>query len=95
MLSKRGIIAALVGLNLLLLAALLSDVFALPTAYAQAGGRGGAVACLTAKAAGQSYDVLYVLDGNSKRLHAFVPASVQTRKYRPVGMRELDKDLGK
>ena len=91
MLTKRAIVVLLAGLNLFLLAAVLFQVVALPKAFA-ADGAGG-YACVTAKAAGQSYDVVYVLEGNN--LHAFYPTNPQTKKHAHAFTRDLGLDFTK
>ena len=82
MLKKRSAIVLLVGLNLLLLALLLIGSYSPAVAYAAGG-------------AGQSYDVLYVLDRPERKLHAFYPQSVQSRKYVHGAVRDLAADFGK
>ncbi|GAG39493.1 unnamed protein product, partial [marine sediment metagenome] len=47
MFSKRAAVVILVGVNLLLLAALLIGSYSLPTAFAQSGARAGDFACVT------------------------------------------------
>lgn len=91
MLNKRSLIVLLTGLNLFLLAAMLFQTLGLPKAYAQPGG--GGMACVTAKAAGQSFDVVYVLEGNN--LHAFYPANFQTKKHAHAFTRDLTADFSK
>lgn len=91
MITKRGLIVLLVGLNALLVVALLFQFVSLPRAYAQAGG--GPMAVVTAKAAGQSFDVLYVVRGDA--LHAFYPANFQTKKHAHAATRDLKTDFEK
>lgn len=94
--TKRTAITVLLGLNLLLLVALLSSVLKLPTAFAQAGGRRGGFVCVSAKAAGQSYDVLYALDLSSRKLHAFHPASTRGKTtVIHADTRDLAVDFGR
>lgn len=81
MLTKRSIIALLVGVNLLLLAVLLVATYSPPAAYAQARGMPGNFVAVTAKAAGQNYDVLYLLDRQQQKLHAFYPQRTGGKKY--------------
>lgn len=95
MLTKRTTISLLVGCNLLLLALLLMQVASLPGAYGQVGGRTGDFISVTAKAAGQTYDVLYLLDVPSRKLHAFYPDSPQTRRLIEVPYRNLSADFGR
>jgi hypothetical protein len=93
--TKRTIIGLLAGLNLVLLLALVLSLSWLPPAYAQArpGGRAGDYVMVTAKAAGQSYDVLYVLNVPERKLFALYPANVQTKQLAEGGFRDLSKDF--
>lgn len=93
MLSKRALVTALVGLNVLLLTALLMQAAAPPTAFAQAGGGGGPMISVTAKAAGQSYDVVYLLDVQQDRLHALYVDNFQARKLGQAKFRDLKADF--
>lgn len=91
---KRSLITALIVANLCLLMALLSVFLTLPTTYAQGGGRGVDYLCVTAKPAGQSYDVLYVLDPAAQQLHAFYPGSPQNKQLLRAESRDLKIDFG-
>jgi len=91
MLTKRAIIAGLAGINLLLFALLLASSIRSPAAYAQTGGGPGKYITVTAKAAGQSFDVLYMLNPASRKLHAFYPA--RGGKYVAVPERDLIHDF--
>lgn len=71
--SRSSIITALVGLNLFLLAILLIGSYSLPKAEAQSGGRAGDFVTVTALAAGQAYDVLYVVDVPKRKMYGFIP----------------------
>jgi hypothetical protein len=93
--TKRFAITALIVANLCLVAALLSACFALPATYAQGGGRGGEYVCVTAKPAGQTYDVLYVLDPAAHKLHAFYPGLPQSKQLSRAEPRDLKKDFDK
>lgn len=96
MFRKRSLIALLAGLNLFLLALLLSQVSPLPSAFAQAGrGGGGGYICATAKPSGRTFDVYYMIDLSGRKLHAFYPASPQFKEFAHAEPRELDKDFGK
>jgi len=81
MFKKRSIIVLLAGLNMMLFGLLVAGTYSLPSAYGQAKGRAGDFVNVTAKAKGQNYDVIYVLDTEGQKLHAFYPANTQTRKY--------------
>lgn len=93
--TKRAAITALIVANVCLAAALLSACFSLPVARAQPGGRGGEYVCVTAKPAGQTYDVLYVLDPAAHRLHAFYPGLPQSKQLSRAEPRDLKKDFDK
>ena len=93
--TKRTTIAMLVGCNLLLFALLFTQIASLPGAYGQVGGRSGDFISVTAKAAGQTYDVLYLLDVPARRLHAFYPDSPQARRLMEVPFRDLAADFGR
>ena len=93
MLSKRSLIVLLVGMNLLLLVVLVIGSYSMPPAFAQAGGKAGNFVAVTAKAQGQAYDVLYVLDAKGRKLHAFYPTSVQQKQYAAARPRDLEKDF--
>ncbi len=94
MFTKRSVIALLVGLNLFLLAALVMESVPAPAAFGQAGARAGDFVCVTAKAGGQTYDVLYILDVPGRKLHALYPPSQRERQVVPARPRDLDKDFG-
>lgn len=93
MFTKRSTIVLLAGLNVLLAAGLLAGVVALPKAHAQAKGRPGDFISVAAKARGQAYDVVYVLDKSQERLHAFYPTNIQTKKFSYGGNRDLKSDF--
>jgi hypothetical protein len=96
LLTKRAIIAALAGVNLFLMAALILGSYSLPEAHAQAArpsGRAGDFVAVTAQAPGQSYDVLWLLDVDDRRLHAFYPQDLQSRRLGYGGFRELQQDF--
>ncbi len=93
--TKRSVIAILVGVNLILLGALMMQSYALPAAFGQGGGRPGDFVCVTAKAAGQTYDVLYVLDVPARKLYGFYPPSGQAKRLTTAPPRDLAKDFGR
>ncbi len=93
MLTRRSGIVLLAGLNLFLLGLLIAGTYSPNAAFAQAGGRSGGFLTVTAKAAGQSYDVLYVLDVPGKKMHAFYPKRGQGRKYAYGKFRDLKADF--
>ena len=92
MLSKRGIIAALVGLNLVLLAAILLSVWSPPAAYAQRMGGSGQFIAVTCEA-DEAHDVLYLVDLPNRTLHAFMPTRQQDGKVQYIGSRDLERDF--
>ncbi len=94
MLKKRSLIVLLVVVNLILGAAFLTSTTSLPDAFAQAGIRSGEFLCVTAKPAGQSYDVLYVLDMPNRQLHAFYPGLPQSKNITRAQPRDLVSDFG-
>lgn len=93
MFTRHSLIVLLVGLNLFLLALLLIGSYSLPSAYAQSGGRAGDFALVTAKVAGQSYDVVFILDRPSRKLHALYPGGGQKGRLTPAQFRDLVKDF--
>ena len=95
MYTKRSLITGLVGFNLLLLILLVLSSYSSPSVLAQGGGNRGSFITVTAKASGQSYDVLYVLDVSSRKLHALYPSSARSRKYLHTPYRDLVSDFGR
>ncbi len=93
MFTKRSWIALLVGVNAMLIVALLAQVVSLPTALAQASRRGGKPVCVTAKGSGQTYDVLYVLDPSQAELLALYPGGGPGSKLKATPPRDLKKDF--
>ena len=96
MTTKRWGLVCLAGLNLFLLIALLMSSESLPAALAQVGGRpGGDFTCATAKASGQSYETLYVLDITEDKLYAFYPSPTQRNQLAPTPPRDLRMDFNR
>lgn len=95
MLTKRSAIVLLVGLNLLLLAALVIGSYSPPMAYAQAGRQAGGFVCVTAEVAGSTHNVLYVLDVSGRKLHAFFPTGGRGAALDPCPPRDLLEDFGR
>ena len=91
--TKRTIVVMLAGLNLFFLALMIAGSTSPPAAYAQKGGRAGEFSCVTAKAAGQSYDVVYILDRPGRKLHALFPTAGRGKKFEYAQFRDLDKDF--
>ena len=92
MFSKRSVIAALVGLNLVLLATLVLRVYAPPTAFAQRRGAAYNFVAVTCRA-DKNYDALYMVDLAQRRLHCFVPNRDQTGRVVYAGVRDLGADF--
>lgn len=91
---KRSVIAALAGLNAVLLLLLLAQAAPMPTAMAQAArAGGGGYVCATAQAAGRSYGVLHMIDLATRKLHSFYPD--KGKLIFTAVPRDLDKDFGK
>ena len=90
--TKRSLIAALVGVNLFLLAALLLSSYTPPAAHAQrVGGAWNyiAVSCEV----DESYDAFYLVDLGQRRLHVFVPSQQQDGSIEYIGSRSLETDF--
>ena len=94
MLTKRSIIAALLGANLLLAGALILASQPTPLAQAQGAARSRGFVSVTAKASGQSYDMLYVLDVPGRKLHGYFPASGRGGRLKKTAARDLAQDFG-
>ncbi len=92
MLTKRSLIVALVGVNLILAAILIFSRDALPAAYANGGGRPGDFAVCTVKVH-DNFDVVYVLDQQVRRLYCFVPSKGSDGKLICVQTRDLESDI--
>ena len=93
MLSKRSAIVLLVGLNLLLLVAVLAQSIALPRAAAQPGAGNSDLVSVTAKSRGQTYDVLYVLDVPQQKLHAIYRTPLPRNRLVAAPPRDLTRDF--
>ena len=92
MLTKRSAVAALVGLNLLLLACLLFNSYSLPTVYAQRAGAASGMVAITARA-DPNYDVVYLLDLGKRTLHCFIPNRDRSGAFAYGGSRDLGSDF--
>ena len=91
--NRRWAIVLLAGINLAFLAALILSTYSLPTAFAQSAGRKGDYASVTAKAAGRTYEVLYVVDAAGHKLYAFYPSSGAGSSLKWSSPRDLRKDF--
>ncbi len=92
--GKQTVVALLVGLNVCLALALASLGTSMSQVQAQTAGKGGAYLCVTAKPAGQNYDVLYLLDQTAHKLHAFYPGLPQNKQLTRADARDVKKDFG-
>ena len=68
--------------------------YSLPAALAQGKGAPGDFISVVAKPSSQSYDVIYLLDTRSERLHAIYPSNLQQRSYGYGGSVDLKADFG-
>lgn len=68
--TKRTVLALLVGVNLLLLAVLVLITYTPPQAFAEGPSRSGEYILVSARAV-QSNDTIYLLDLRTQQLHAF------------------------
>jgi hypothetical protein len=81
-----------VGINLFLLAALVLGTYSLPAAYAQRVGNAGNYVAVTCEVE-DAYDVFYVVDLPTRRLHAFAPARTAAGGLQYIGSRDLESDF--
>ncbi len=93
--TKRSIITWLAVVNALLVTALVLASRSDSLAFAQGAGRSGGFVSVTAKASGQSYDVVYVLDVPGRKLYGYYPVGGQGGKIKPTPPRDLMQDFGK
>ncbi len=94
MFTKRALTVLLVGINLILALALVLSVSSGSTALAAQGRSTGSFMCVTAKATGQTYDVVYLLDSRGEKLHALYPINPQFKKLGNAQFRDLKADFG-
>ena len=92
--SKRSIVVALVGMNLFLLGALILSSYSLPAAYAQRAGYAANYVTVTCEV-DESYDVLYLVDLPTRRLHAFLPSREAEGRLEYVDSRDLQQDFSR
>lgn len=93
--NRRSALSLLLVLNAaLLLASLLSSDRG-RKAEAQTHGGNSGFLCVTAKASGQAFDVVYLLDVPQRKLHAMYPTSPQNRQLSYAQFRDLSKDLAR
>ena len=92
MFTKRSLIVALVGLNLILAAVLVFSRDVLPAAYANRGGRPGDFAVCTVKVH-EDFDAVYVIDQQARKLHCFLPSASKDGKLTFVQTRDLESDI--
>lgn len=97
--NKRSVILLLIGVNVMLLAAIGFTVYTPPSAYAQAAGaRRGEYLLLGARAEVLN-DAVYMLDAGNRKLHVFrlaFPRNAITgaTSVGLAGTRDLSRDFG-
>ncbi len=91
---KRFLLVVLAGLNVLLGLSLWMKVGGPPKAYAAAA-RPGQMLCVTAKVAGQQYDLLWIVDTASRKLFALYPQPGRATHLVPAAPRDLAKDFNR
>lgn len=94
MLTKQAVIVGLVGVNLILLAALIFAAYPPPAAYAQRAGASSGILAVTCQT-DNDYDALYLLDLSGRRLHCFVPNRDQSGAVIYGGSRDLTLDFNR
>lgn len=92
MVTKRSIITALVGLNLLLLAGLIFSTYSPTAAFAQRRGAAADYVAVTCRA-DEDYDALYMIDLAERNLHCFVPNRDRKGGILYAGGRNLAADF--
>jgi hypothetical protein len=90
--SKRSVLVLLVGLNLVLLGALILSVYSPPAAYAQAPGRSGDYLLVSGRVQA-AYDAVYLFDLRNRLLHVFRAGPGQPINVFPVDTRDLSRDF--
>lgn len=93
--NRRSLLSLLLVINAALLLASLLSSDRDRRAEAQAPGGHSGFLCVTAKASGQAYDVLYLLDIPARKLHALYPTSPQNRQLSYAQFRDLKDDLAR
>ncbi len=91
--NKRPFIVLLVGVNLILLTALILTTWRLPEAHAQAVPLGQNY-LIVAGEVRDGVDALYIVDLSQRRMHVFMPTRDQNdRRLYHVGFRDLQRDF--
>ena len=90
--NKRTCIVLLVGVNLLLLAALVFSVFPGPTAYAQRVGTSGNFMIVSGEIQ-NGYDALYLFDVAERKMHAFTIEKGGAGRLQHRDFRDLKADF--
>lgn len=85
----------LAGINVILATALILASQPSTPAFAQRGARAGGFVSVTARASGQSYDVLYVLDPAGRKLYGYYPAGGRGGNLTATPPRDLAQDFGR
>jgi len=91
---KRFLLTVLIGLNALLAVSLWGTLDPSSRAYGLTA-RPGQMLCVTAKVAGQEYDLLWVVDTASRKLFAFYPQPGRAAHLVPAPPRDLAKDFNR
>ena len=95
MVTKRSVIVALVGLNLFLLTALIFSTYSPPVAYAQRMGAAANYVAVTCRVDNE-FDVLYLLDLPTRKLHCFVPdRDIARGGMQYAGSRDVAQDFSR
>jgi hypothetical protein len=95
MFTKRSLIGALVGLNVVLASALVFFSYSLPAAHAQRMGASNNYVAVTCRS-DNDFDVLYMLDLSERKLHCFVPdRNIASGDMKYGGARDLAKDFSR
>jgi hypothetical protein len=95
MMSKRALLVALAGLNLILLTALIVLAYPPPAAMAQVGGRAGDYLMTTCQIH-SDYDALAIINNQVGAMFVFVPRETAAGpKLVPTAMRNLNRDFGR
>lgn len=92
MLTKHSLITALVGVNLVLAAALVFSFDLVPEAYADRGGRPGDFSMCTVVVK-RDIGCIYILDHADRKLHCFAPTRGKDGTLSYVQTRDLESDF--
>ncbi len=90
--SRQSVLVLLVGLNLLLLGAIILSVYTPPAALAQAPGRSADYLLVSGRIQVE-HDAVYLFDLRNRLLHVFRAVPGQPINVIPVDTRELARDF--